>query len=215
MIHVEAKAATCTEMGNIEYWYCADCGQAWLDELCIYNTNLRAVVLPMAEHTYSAANDATCDVCGAERAIAAEDIIVFGGSSVSEIKNGLAFKFDAAVDGIIIGEEYVADYTNATVTIGGEEYKLIGMGAIMNNQGLENQTIENINGSTILNVEAAKVFDLENDGTPSFAVRILNIPADHVDTIIIARPYITYECDGEIITVYGEDQAQSYNGALN
>lgn len=26
--YVSAKPATCTELGNIEYWYCADCGQA-------------------------------------------------------------------------------------------------------------------------------------------------------------------------------------------
>ncbi|MBR0447750.1 MAG: carbohydrate binding domain-containing protein, partial [Clostridia bacterium] len=48
VIHVEAKAATCTEMGNIEYWYCDVCGMAWLDEACTMNTNLRAVNLPMA-----------------------------------------------------------------------------------------------------------------------------------------------------------------------
>ena len=197
-------------MGNIEYWYCADCGQAWLDEYCHLNTNLRAVILPMAEHTYSASNDATCDVCGAERAIAAEDIIVFGGNSVSEQRNGLAFKFDAAVNGIVIAEDYTADYSNATVIVNGKECKLIGMGAIMNNKGLSEQTIDDADGVYVLNVEAIKVFD-DN----CFAIRILNIPAEHQDTAITARPYITYECDGEIITAYGEEQVESYNGALN
>ncbi|MBR5524726.1 MAG: hypothetical protein IKU51_05635 [Clostridia bacterium] len=48
--HVEAKAATCYENGNIEYWYCEACGQAWLDAECTLNTNLLAVILPMA-HT--------------------------------------------------------------------------------------------------------------------------------------------------------------------
>ncbi|MBR6578011.1 MAG: hypothetical protein IKK74_03615, partial [Clostridia bacterium] len=32
--------------GNIEYWYCTECGYAWLDELCTKNTNLKAVILP-------------------------------------------------------------------------------------------------------------------------------------------------------------------------
>jgi hypothetical protein len=45
--HVEAKAPTTTENGNIEYWYCEACGQAWLDADCTRNTNLKAVVLPM------------------------------------------------------------------------------------------------------------------------------------------------------------------------
>ena len=47
--HVEAKAPTTTENGNIEYWYCEECGQAWLDEACTLNTNLKAVILPMIE----------------------------------------------------------------------------------------------------------------------------------------------------------------------
>ncbi len=60
--HVEAKAPTCYENGNIEYWLCEACGQAWLDEACTQNTNVLAVVLPMAhgEATHVAAKDATC-----------------------------------------------------------------------------------------------------------------------------------------------------------
>ena len=210
IIAVEAKAATCTEMGNIAYWYCADCGQAWLDEYCHLNTNLKAVVLPMAEHTYSAANDATCDVCGAERAIAAEDIIVLGGKSISEIKNGLAVKFDAAVKGITYNEEYIADYTNATVTIGGVEYKLIGMGAIANNKGYSAQTLADVDGIYVLDIPAVKVFE-----EFSYAVRIINIPADKLDAEITFCSYLQYECEGEVITVYGDDIVASYNGALN
>jgi hypothetical protein len=49
--HVEAKAATCTEPGNIEYWYCKLCGFAWLDEYLHLNTNLKAIVLPATGHT--------------------------------------------------------------------------------------------------------------------------------------------------------------------
>ena len=67
--HVEAVAPTCTAEGNIEYWYCEACGQAWLDEDCTLNTNLKAVILPMAEHTYDNDYDATCNVCGEEREI--------------------------------------------------------------------------------------------------------------------------------------------------
>ena len=209
--HVEAKDATCTELGNIEFWYCEACGQAWLDEACTLNTNLMAVKLPMVDHTYDADNDADCNVCGAIREIAAEDIILFGGNSVTEIKGGLAFLFNAAVDGIVIGEEYYADYTNATVTIGGVEYKLVKMGAIMNNKGYADQSLDNVDGKYVLNIEAAKVF-----GEYSYAVRIVNIPEAHLDTEIIARPYFVYEnLAGEQITVYGADQIASYNGVLN
>jgi len=48
--HVAAVAPTCESEGNIEYWYCTDCGQAWLDAERKLNTNLKAVILPVA-HT--------------------------------------------------------------------------------------------------------------------------------------------------------------------
>ena len=64
--HVEAVEATCYEEGNIEYWYCEACGQAWLDADCTLNTNLKAVVTPAAhaEATHVAAKDATCQENG-------------------------------------------------------------------------------------------------------------------------------------------------------
>ena len=210
IIAVEAKAATCTEMGNIAYWYCADCGQAWLDELCIYNTNLKAVVLPIADHTYAGDCDTTCDACGAEREVILPAApVAFGGNSISENKNGLAFLFTADVDGIIIGEDYKADYSDATVIINGEEHKLVAMGAIMNNKGYAEQTLDNVDGKYVLNIKANKVFDAS-----SYAIRIVNIPAEQLDTTITARSYITYECGGELITIYGEDIATSYNAEL-
>ena len=64
--HVEAVAPTCYENGNIEYWLCEACGQAWLDAECTKNTNVMAVVLPMAHDpaTHVEAKDATCTVDG-------------------------------------------------------------------------------------------------------------------------------------------------------
>ncbi len=63
VIHVEALEPTCTEIGNIEYWYCDVCGAAWLDAECTMNTNLMAVKLGAsckysAEHV--AAKEANC-----------------------------------------------------------------------------------------------------------------------------------------------------------
>ncbi len=60
--HVAAKDATCAAEGNIEYWFCEACGQAWLDEACTQNTNLLAVVLPTIDHSYV---DGACSACGA------------------------------------------------------------------------------------------------------------------------------------------------------
>ena len=69
--------------------------------------------------------------------------------------------------------------------------------------------LDDVDGIYVLNVEAAKVFNDNN-----YAIRIINIPADKLDTEITARPYFTYECEGELITVYGEEQVASYNGVL-
>ena len=46
--HVQAKAATCTEDGNIEYWYCPACGSYFSDaalttEITLADTVVKAV----------------------------------------------------------------------------------------------------------------------------------------------------------------------------
>ena len=90
VIHVEAKAATCTANGNIEYWYCDVCGYAWLNAECTMNTNQMAIVLPATgEHTYDDEYDADCNVCGDIREVEepVEDIIYGDADSDGEITN--------------------------------------------------------------------------------------------------------------------------------
>ena len=48
--HVEAKAPTCDEIGNIEYWYCPDCEQYWQDAALTQLTNAKNVILPAIDH---------------------------------------------------------------------------------------------------------------------------------------------------------------------
>ena len=75
IVAADAKAATCGEKGNVAYWYCADCGSAWLDEACTIVTNLRSVAIPATGHNYvedvieptctkDGYTDYACDVCG-------------------------------------------------------------------------------------------------------------------------------------------------------
>ncbi|MBO5262213.1 MAG: hypothetical protein J6B45_04115, partial [Clostridia bacterium] len=66
LVHVEAVAATCTENGNVEYWYCSVCGYAWTDEACTQVTNQRSVIVPATGHSYFYACDVRCEVCGEE-----------------------------------------------------------------------------------------------------------------------------------------------------
>ena len=196
VIHVEAKAATCTEMGNIEYWYCDVCGMAWLDEACTLNTNLRAVVLPMAEHTYDNDFDADCNVCGDIREV--DMPITFGGRSISEDVEGLAFKFNVSVTGMAVNVT-TAIYDNACIG----EYKLNTMGAIMSN------------GYGEVDIPAVYLCNLL-DKSASYSVRILELDSEFKkDCTISAKPYIVLEKDGVVITVYGETQSASYNSVLN
>ena len=47
----EAKAATCTEAGNIAYWYCEDCGKYFSDEALTEEIALADTVVPAAGHS--------------------------------------------------------------------------------------------------------------------------------------------------------------------
>jgi ribosomal protein L37AE/L43A len=62
VIHVEAKAPTCTENGNIEHWYCETCEQVWQDEALTQLTNHKNVIVAATGHTYV---DGVCH-CGAK-----------------------------------------------------------------------------------------------------------------------------------------------------
>ena len=44
--HVEYKAPTATENGNVEYWFCAECEQVWTDEALTQLSNLKNVIIP-------------------------------------------------------------------------------------------------------------------------------------------------------------------------
>ena len=63
IVHVEAWAGTCVELGNVEYWYCSDCGSAWLDEARELVTNLKSVKTTLGDHGYFYACDPVCMYC--------------------------------------------------------------------------------------------------------------------------------------------------------
>ena len=62
IVHVEAVAATCVDNGNIEYWYCSDCGSAWSDAEYTQVTNVLSVVVTAAGHKDDN-DDYICDAC--------------------------------------------------------------------------------------------------------------------------------------------------------
>jgi len=67
VVHVEAKApVNCIEWGNVEYWYCQDCGIAWRDADCIMQTNMMSVRIggSCVNFTYHEAVASTCTEAG-------------------------------------------------------------------------------------------------------------------------------------------------------
>lgn len=64
-VKTPAKEATCTENGNVEYWYCAGCETYFSDAECKNTINVANLVIP-ATHTLThvAAKDKTCTVNG-------------------------------------------------------------------------------------------------------------------------------------------------------
>ena len=66
MTHYTATAATCTEDGNIEYWYCDGCGKYFSDEEG--NNAVTDVTVAAKGHAWGEweITSATCEVCGHE-----------------------------------------------------------------------------------------------------------------------------------------------------
>lgn len=69
MEHTPAKAATCKETGNIEYWYCTDCGKYFSDEAGNFEISESELITPIDtnNHTEALGEDGftiTCSLCG-------------------------------------------------------------------------------------------------------------------------------------------------------
>lgn len=75
VIHVEAKAATADEEGNIEYWYCETCRQVWKDEACTQVTTWEDLVLPKLDSPQNDGNGGLFILIGALAAVAAVAVV--------------------------------------------------------------------------------------------------------------------------------------------
>ena len=62
LTHHEAKTATCTEAGNIEYWQCSVCNKLFSDEATTKEfTDATILVIPAKGHTFD--SEGNCTVC--------------------------------------------------------------------------------------------------------------------------------------------------------
>ena len=187
-------AKTCSVCGATEG---AALGHKY-DNACDASCNVCGEGREVADHVYTDDFDTTCNVCGAVRDVVAPDSVIhFNGNSVSEDVSGLAFKFDVSVLGMTVNGT-PAVYEGATLN----GYKLISMGAVVTN------------GKSSVDIPAVYLYEWE-ETTATFAVRLVNIPADKLDVAITATPYVIVEIDGVETTIYGEAQTSTYNEVLN
>ena len=146
-----------------------------------------------------------------------------GGTSIRDVDDGvrgLAFKFDLMANGIEYtnGNQYVAG--SGTLNLykySNEIGNLVKFGAVVTNDatiGSGDFTLADVNGKKVIDIEAKYLLSLEDDST-SYAVRIINIPDSGVGTTVYARPYYTYELNGEQVTIYGTVENDSYEHVAN
>ena len=199
----------CNACGEIR-----EVGDHVYDNACDADCNVCGSIREVGDHVYDDANDTTCNECGAVRQIAAQ-VLSYGGSSISEEVNGLAFTFHAAVADAQVTDDGVYDNGSATVTpfVDGDSYNVVRMGAIVSNEQGITLDLEQVNGASTIAIEARYLWDVAEDEC-SFAIRVIDIPDESKDTVVTARPYYVYEVDGEEIVVYGESVSKTYNEVL-
>ena len=137
---------------------------------------------------------------------------------MAEDELGVAFLFQQGGNRIYMDQSCQVNLTSATVNPYGDEraYTLLRMGAVITNQadvGDDDRAmiLENVNHATVVDVPVRYLWSVSDDGC-QYAVRLVNVPVAHSDTLIYARPYYVYEKDGEEIVVYGDIVFRSYNG---
>ena len=133
-------------------------------------------------------------------------------------KLGVAFLIEQEGFRIYKDSQSRADLSSATVVPygDGEAYTLLRMGAIMTNNAAvgtsaDVMTLTAVNDVDVINVPVVYLCSA-SDTDCKYAVRVVNVPANHADTPIYARPYYVFEKDGEEIVVYGDILSRSYNG---
>ena len=52
-VKTQAKAATCEDTGNLDYWTCKDCNKVFSDEACETETTLEKMTTPATGHTHT------------------------------------------------------------------------------------------------------------------------------------------------------------------
>ena len=135
LTNIPAIAPTCTEAGNIEYWYCDTCDKYFCDETATDEIALADTVLEATGHSYE---NGKCTVCG-EIDPDFKAVIIEGanGSWQKGTKDGLSFTSNAAfahflkvqVDGKDLdASDYAVKEGSTIVTLKAEYLETLSVG---------------------------------------------------------------------------------------
>ena len=116
----DSKAATCTEAGNTEYWYCSVCKKYFSDEAGTKETTLAATVVPATGHHYGeyqltkeataleeGVRTAYCS-CGAYVTVAVPALTPSIKLNVSSLRLRVKQKYTVKVTGLAKGDSVVS-----------------------------------------------------------------------------------------------------------
>ncbi len=128
----------------------------------------------------------------------------------TESGNGLAFQFELLVDGVTKDRTNKMDLTNATINHLGKACKVLEFGAVLtNNDGVVGDlTLDKVNDYDVKKVPAVYLQTVE-EGSCTFATRIINIPEHAAERTVYSCPYYIVEVGGELVTVYGDVNSAS------
>ena len=135
LTNIPAIAPTCTEAGNIEYWYCDTCDKYFCDETATDEIALADTVLETTGHSYE---NGKCTACG-EIDPDFKAVIIEGanGSWQKGTKDGLSFTSNAAfahflkvqVDGKDLdASDYAVKERSTIVTLKAEYLETLSVG---------------------------------------------------------------------------------------
>lgn len=118
LIKISYKAPTCTENGNIEYWYCSDCGKYFSDAAGTKIISKEDTVIPSTGHKYKylhhfEGSDGTylvysCTVCKDEHQELKETVEEGFNSNFNKLREDVenGYLYDVNYDGHINSRDY-------------------------------------------------------------------------------------------------------------
>lgn len=132
---------------------------------------------------------------------------------------GLGFCFTLQAKGVTVTSTNLAVLTNATVAYAGETYAISRIGAVVTHLAgvaaddtwMTRETA--VGMGQIKDVKISRIYRVEEKAC-HFAVRLINIPYEQVNTPLHVRPYVEILKDGEKVTLYGATNTASYSDKL-